>query len=400
MKYVNLIFLFLCISGCASNQLRKREIASIGLSRGCHQDVLEFIKLDEYVKTLIFSDKKDPRKITSINLNNDLSLKELKEVEEVFHTVNQKLIDNSNFFKHPENMYALISKEERKPSFRIIGRRDLTTGKKFVKRSKNGHSVVVDVELTNAITAHEYGHAIFQETFEHHVPRFKALIDMEQKRKKIKFREKYFRKLKVRLEDDLERILDQKFSLSISDTELESLNIKYSDKSIELKKMEKKVFQESSKLEKLPLRDDAFLFIKIMDPYNEFFADLTAVIFANFQDDVMYRALDVSNIKYGPQISNGQLQRDFSYVHNRLDLWIPNVNSHTMFAPAKYHLYREYLTDTKYHTKEGRIILYEKVFKAMIAEIEYRFDNPTVLKTIKSWNRDLMDRIDLEFQSP
>lgn len=113
--------------------------------------------------------------------------------------------------------------------------------------------------------------------------------------------------------------------------------------------------------------DEAFILNNISASYNEFFADIIAVIYSQ-KGDAIYDALFRTGL--GFETNKSFIARDFTNRSNEITKWNPtqdDLEIHNLLAPARYHVWKYYLDNPVYAHNKG--VIAKEVLKAISREI-------------------------------
>lgn len=258
---------------------------------------------------------------------------------------------------------------------------------------------------TMAAVAHEYGHLIFEKNFT-------SLEDLVLE----------FRKLRPQVEsriselmNERQRLLDEKKKV---DAQLDKApegeeREKLADRSSYLRTRSMAIFGQVLELSHA---GDVYkeLVIDHLTSYNEFFADVVAILWSENPDAISKsvrhaRLLQLGEFKEKASLSfdsrsfqkhQKAIREDGGSMVSTLSASPGHLEDHAYFAPARKYLWESYLsspTILKSHKKETLTA----VFKAVDHELHYRM-NHYDLKPEENWknfNRRLIERIKIEFAS-
>ncbi|WP_413587026.1 hypothetical protein [Bdellovibrio sp. HCB274] len=310
--------------------------------------------------------------------DNGVTPKQVESFREVVNDVNSRL----GKLQAPQNAEILIHSEHNAPFADQI-QKSITMGIRY-SRTINGKTYQKAPSLALAILAHEYGHLVFAENYLHREPLYAEGVSSLEKAKPF---EKKFAELEL-----------QKTSLAAQMKTFKEAG----------KPTPPEIIQRHTAVSTMMARvRDQIQDIKadyrkvtaIKEPYDEFFADVVAVLYSGKADAisksiVFTRGLQASRLK--GQATQTLEQRDFeNRRHQNLD-----TRPHNFFSATRSAIWNSYLASPSLRNKHSGEIL-EAVMDAITKEISFKLKNPDV-SFQKNWellNSRLIEAIDQQMAS-
>ena len=354
---------------------------------------------------------------------------EIEEILDVAYKVNDLLVNGDDYLLRPRGLSLRAFKTIADPYFSPVGEKHISVGRYFM-HSFGEHPFTINQKLTKNVTAHEYGHAIFDINmlrYLHGSEDFMKLFNAYNS--KVNELQNLFEAI-LQAGNIVNQIISQFtpgfFKYGISKDGGLAVNLRYKDvEGYVLSKLEAlpldhplrltyhkaetqmdqlyEVFnlkqQELEMIGYLIEASPAYQNYKgiyaVSGGYNELFADVTAVLF----DDNNPKAIsDVLETRTDHELQNGMKAksgyRDFSNPSNEISVWEPTTAIHNAFAPARYHLYSKYLSRDEFKGQVMKRKIYKKLFIAIRNELSYQYFNPIAKLDETELNKRLIAEID------
>ncbi len=189
------------------------------------------------------------------------------------------------------------------------------------------------------VWSHEFGHAIFNESMGKLIPKWNDL--------------KFAMALLMPLYNEQGKLA----------SELEKENDPF--KVVAIQTRLKEITEKMKEIRKTFY--EAFILNDISASYNEFFADIVAVIYSQ-KGDAIYDALFRTGL--GFETNKSFIARDFTNRSNEITKWNPtqdDLEIHNLLAPARYHVWKYYLDNPIYAHNKG--VIAKESLRAISREI-------------------------------
>lgn len=339
----------------------------------------------------------------------EVSDQEVRDIALTIKRVNEEVIGQSELIQ-PVHIDLVINDQGSNASFRPTDYR-ISTITQFVRnvkinsRTRTLRAFTKHPIFTRAVTAHEYGHAIFRANYHKRNPEFaKVSIEYAEIRKESDWVYKEIDELgekSKRLYDGQREIAKKKGIEWAVYTESEDFNKFLNSKELlELEDYEDFLFDYLNMVndEQIAIMEKLFKQRDTVTSYNELFADVISVLEDGNNPKSVSEGLN--NTGWHESLegkTNTALYRDFSNRKNHWSKWKEEEEEHIMMAPARYHIYQLALKKPRYDTQKGKGIIVKNVFEAICTELEFRFSNPGIELSPTEWNKRLIKEIDKQF---
>ncbi|WP_413292968.1 hypothetical protein ACLSU7_16355 [Bdellovibrio sp. HCB185ZH] len=304
-----------------------------------------------------------------------------KEVD-VFRKVVDDLNSHLGSLVTPQNAEIFVYKKHSRPSANPF-QTTVIAGVHY-KRTSNGKEYLKTPNFSIPILAHEYEHLIFMENYGRVEPRWTEAIESYKDANATRAK----------------RASLQRENNDLSD-KVNALKIKNEPVPAELTERQAILAREIPEL----LQKEQELmakFYKVWDintAYNEFFADVVAVMYTGKSDSVSKSVAftpDLQNSRNKKFMEKSVQQRDFEN-HRDHDV---DTEGHNFFSISRDDIWDSYLASPTYR-KEKATVMMEAVFAAVAKENSYKIDHPE-LKLEDNWkmyNKRLSDAIESEMSA-
>lgn len=248
--------------------------------------------------------------------------------------------------------------------------------------------------FTNPIIAHEYGHCILSENL--------GLNDnfRNQFARKYRFIDFYkWEALNAQVEElqvELERIqqmLKEKIQAGAKETDPEVVAL--IAKGNEIAELKNKLIDEMQ-----PLLDNYGKVFEMLGKYHEFFADIVALTYFNYNPTVVWKAVYTTKIRSANQPTSTEKKILRSLELRRFDkkFELDDVSfgdSHIELSPVRYYIYKYYLSNPLYNKNKAMVI--KVVFEAVKDEMLSLGQSDSSSLSLAELNKRFMARLDQYF---
>ncbi|QLY24644.1 hypothetical protein [Bdellovibrio sp. KM01] len=304
-----------------------------------------------------------------------------KEVD-VFRKVVDDLNSHLGGLVTPQNAEILVYKKHSSPAANPF-QKTVVAGVHY-KRTHNNKEYLKTPNFSIPILAHEYGHLIFMENYGRVEPRWTEAIESYQEVKVLRAK-------RASLQNENNELSDKANSFKIKN---EPVPAEITDRMAAV----------AREIQELQQKDQELMtkFYEVWDnntAYNEFFADVVAVMYTGKSDSVSKAvafATDLQNTRNKKFMKQSAEQRDFEN-HRDHDV---DMEGHNFFSISRDDIWDSYLASPTYR-KEKATVMMEAVFAAVAKENSYKIDHPEIKfeDNWKMYNKRLSDAIDAEMSA-
>ncbi len=240
---------------------------------------------------------------------------------------------------------------------------------------------------TRFLTAHEYGHALFYATFEPLIPKLQEFNLLQKELHQLELKKTEIKMAQLHLLNELE----QEGHLN---NEWLDQHPAVKNQLMEYKRMLREIKNQRRAL-LIKMRQEYRFFSWDIKKYNEFFADLIAVIFNDNNPHTMYDTfvlpeMEINHPSYGEDFYG----RDFARAENQIDVWQVNEDVYSSLAPFKYKIYQDFLSKPETLSHEARGQFLDKIIELLVTEINLDLKGE---RNTDEVNRSLIDSLDKLF---
>ncbi len=247
---------------------------------------------------------------------------------------------------------------------------------------------------SNPILVHEYGHCVLAENlglndqFRNKVVNKTRFIDF------YKWEALNAQLEEVKLElDQIKQILEEKKKSGASDSDTEV--VKLIQKGNELAKL-----LQNLEAQMEPYSEGYANLFTTLGKYHEFYADVMAITFFNYNPTVVWKAVYTTKIRNSNQQTNMEKKILKNLELRRFDKkfsWddVSFGDSHIELSPTRYYIYKYYLSNPLYN--QNKALVMRVVFEAIKDEMMMLTSSDISQLTLRQINESFMKRLDQYF---